>query len=190
MEQERIYHSYEEWQAGTLPWSIWGFAFGESGVLHEPEMVTKIHVLPEAEYQKIVQKQEEILGKHVACNLAFYVKEIEERLKAPGEIDERIEDEIREINEILTDKALNVVPIWYNEGQYHASGTVRLSPTGGKHVTPDLYVSTKWDRPLGKFGHSTRENTAWGRVRHERQKRLERACKAKNNQPNVESASD
>ncbi|MCB9343465.1 MAG: hypothetical protein R3A50_11715 [Saprospiraceae bacterium] len=135
---ERISYTHENWLDGTLPWSMWWFKYGESGVFHEPENVTKIHVLPESEYQKIVDKQEAILADHVSKNLAYYIQRFEERLAAPGEHDKRIEDEIQEIDKILTDKTLTLVPVWYNQGQAYASGVVGMSPSGGQHVSRDF----------------------------------------------------
>ncbi len=135
---ERIHYSYENWLKGTLPWSGWGLGYGEHSSLHTPEMVTKIHVLPESEYRKIVTKQEEILADHIKKNLAFYTQQFEERLKAPGEVDKRIEDEIREVDQILTDKALTLVPILYNEGQAYVNGSVEMSPDRGQHTIRDF----------------------------------------------------
>ncbi len=110
------------------------YGYGEAGVNHTSEGVTKIHVLPESEYRKIVNKQEEILADHVSKNLAFYIQKFEERLKAPGEKDKRIEEEIKDVDKILTDKTLNFVPIWYDEGKVFANGTVKMSPDLGHHV--------------------------------------------------------
>lgn len=135
---ERVYHSYDEWLAGELPWGVWSWNYGERGVLHEDENVTKIHVLPESEYRKIVSKQEEILADHVEKNLAVYIQKFDERLNAPGEWEERIEDETQEVNGILTDRALTHVPIFYNEGKAFANGSVDRSPDLGRHVTPDF----------------------------------------------------
>lgn len=132
---ERVFHSFDEWQNGTLSWSIWWFGYGEQGVLHEPEKVTKIHVLPESEYRKIVNKQEEILADHVKKNLAVYIQKFEERLKAPGDKVKRIEEEIKEVDKILTDKALTFVPVWYDEGKVFANGSVTASPDLGRHVS-------------------------------------------------------
>jgi len=134
---ERVYYSFEDWKKNPTGWGMWGFGYGESVINYELEGKRKIHVLPESEYRKIVNKQEEILADHVKKNLAVYIQKFEERLKAPGDRVKRIEEEIKEVDKILTDKALTFVPVWYDEGKVFANGSVTASPDLGRHVSQD-----------------------------------------------------
>jgi len=116
---EKINFSYQDWLEGTLTWSSWNFGYGDAPITYQPENVLKIHYLPKEEYQKIIDKQQEILDSHIQINFDWY----RERFKAKHlkSMEKRvfIQDELKQYNRLLTDKGCSNFLITYAGGKKH-----------------------------------------------------------------------
>ena len=118
---EKIYFGLEDWVNRKLPWSGWNFKFGEHMVWYEKEKVTRIFVLPEEEYQKIVSKQNEILESHVKANLDWKTSEFSRKLSKSLEPELFINQEIEKLDNVLYDKGYSNFVVWYNQGNSFTS---------------------------------------------------------------------
>lgn len=116
---EKFYFSYEDWIKGDLPWSAWNYYFGESICYNSSNDRNEIDVLPQGEYDKIVEKQVEVLEYYILRDLNWMIKEFEANLEKSLEKREFIKFERQRIEDILTNKAEGNILVFYNEGQNH-----------------------------------------------------------------------